>query len=329
MFAMCVKECQNVMFLSIIFGGILTPEVAHSFGGEKSSKDLTKAARGGVKSVPSSKPIINGKVAGDHEFPYIVALKFRADPTGDIAGGGSIISKPKSPGSEWILTARHMLLFINSTVPYIKFRELIVFPKYDNKWQNLAKYPYYNIVQTYCHPWPKSQKFPIDDIALLELDSKIEFDIPPHNFKSVPLADKNFDVNKEFRVKVAGWGLNQTVPNPIMIPDYLMKIEPRVIPPIRCSRIYKEFTEREKFCSMDVEKGVIYTTCGGDSGSPVMVNKSGTGDIQVGLVEAGNPPCTGPSIMVKIAYYREWIDMVMDKRPKELDCHDLLKNRPD
>lgn len=280
------------MFSSIIFGVFIASEVVHSLGAQKSSKDSIGVSGKDGKKIPKSNPIINGERAGDHEFPFYVALKKLENPGNIVAGARSIISRSKSSGSEWVLTARHLVVTIDEKVPAIKFRELIAFPNYDNKWQNLIKYPHYNIVQTYCHPWPKSQEFPIDDIALLELDSKIELEKPPHNFKSIPLVDKNFDVNKQDRVKIAGWGLNQTEPQPKMIPDYLMKAEPKVIHPRFCAIFYKEFTAREKFCAGENVAGVMTTTCNGDSGSPVTINKPGTGDIQVGLVEGGNQACT-------------------------------------
>ncbi|XP_074596493.1 trypsin-3-like [Brevipalpus obovatus] len=295
---------------------------------EQSLEKFSNSSKKSFTGIPDKSPIINGVLAGERDFLYIAALRVHKNPRPQY-GSGSIVRSldGSNSGSEWIITARHNIIDINTTFvePFLVYYPLIVFPKYSNRDQDIIRKPNYYIKNTYCHPWPKSQKNPNNDIALIELQKKIPLNQPPYLFQSVPLVDKNFDINSWPMVKIAGWGYNQTKPK--MLPDNLMKADIPLIPPQYCRQFYPGFESEKKFCAGQNRGGVVTTSCNGDSGGPAVIVKDGQ-EYLAGVIVGGDQYCFSPSVSMKVAHYRDWIDEVMTSRPSKYYCQDLLKNRP-
>lgn len=279
---------------------------------------------------PPSSPIINGIRAGDHEFPYIVAVRSASYPSLPF-GMGSIVREPGSSSgdSRWIITCRHIPGDLTDllTKPKLTTPKLVVLPKYNNNWRELEKHRKYKVKNAYCHPWPKSQKNPDDDIALLELEEKIPLNKPDYHFKSIPLVDKNFHLSPNEKITVAGWGYNQTRQKP-GIPDYLMKADIRMISTPDCQKFYHDFPEKLWFCAGQYKNGKTKTICDGDSGAPAVFENSGGDHSLVGVVSGSDGPCDKPAVFMNISHYRDWVEKVMTTRPKKMLCTNLLNDRP-
>ncbi|XP_074596492.1 granzyme M-like [Brevipalpus obovatus] len=324
------ENVKNFVLLCILVDTLLGLDKTCCFNfeepDENSPPETDSSSEDGI---PSPSHIIGGTKAGKHEFPYIVSVRLKINPKLPF-GMGSIVTKPGSisEDSRWIITAGHIPGEIRnpSTNPKIITRKLVVFPKYDSNWRKLAKHRYYTVKNAYCHPWPKSEPFPVDDIALLELDSKIPLNKPNQNFKSIQIADKNFDVTANKRVTVAGWGLNQT--KPPMIYDYLLKSDITIHSTSDCKKYYHNFVEIKWFCAGLHKNRKTKTICDGDSGAPGVSKTSGGDQILSGVVTGSNTLCTKPTTFMNVSHYRDWIEEVITTRPKKMLCKNLLKNRP-
>lgn len=288
------KELTDFVLIFILANIFLRVHKTCCFSSEPSKNSSPGMDPSKRKAAPPSSKIIDGVRAGDHEFPYIVSVRLAKYPQYPF-GMGSILGGPGSTsgGSRWIITCRHLPGDIRYKLkkPKVNTPKLVVFPKYNTNWKKLDKHRKYKVKRAYCHPWPKSQKYPDDDIALLELEDEIPLNKPKHNFKSIQLVDKDFHISPEMRITAAGWGLNQTKPTP-QIPDHLMKADIYVVETSMCQKFYQQFPERLWFCAAFYKNRKTKGVCNGDSGGPCVVEDSSGEHRLAGVISGNDEPCT-------------------------------------
>lgn len=230
----------------------------------------------GKKIFPLPSPIVNGDLADEDEFRYIVAIRQREY---DFYAAGSILD------SRWILTARHVVVeqYDDPESDYFNISQMdpvFVYPKYDNNLTHFYRKVPYPVKNLFCYPFPDDNDvFSSDaDLALLQL----EYPIPLGNesfYKFVKI-----DINLQFldfdrdRIDLiaAGWG--SMVPDQEGQTNYLRKAKYKSEP----VNLFEtpEYRPYQQFMMNNPRQGI----CDGDSGGPIVMRDSNGQDILVGIV---------------------------------------------
>ncbi|XP_074604145.1 mite allergen Der p 3-like [Brevipalpus obovatus] len=275
------------------------------------------------KTKPESGPIIDGDLAGESEFKYIVAIGLKGSFP---QAGGSILDE------YWILTARHVLMKgkqkPNSFEFNLTVREnFLVWPKYYNDIRlTIAKLlPLHEPAKTFCHEIPESSDIVYQsdsDIALIKLRVPINLGQTIYNFKKIDLYPRDIydDFSHAFDVRIAGWGktsLNQGVPT-WQLRKSKMNNGDREADHNHCSE--PRFKPRQQ-----IPLRFRKNSCYGDSGGPAVLQTIGTGQEElIGVISyMSRPVCYDMTLVQNTAYFRNWIEEVMRSEPDKYLCSRL------
>ncbi|KAL5292135.1 hypothetical protein ACFFRR_011134 [Megaselia abdita] len=234
--------------------------------------------------LPESR-IIGGYLANLGQFPYQVALQI-STPQGSLFCGGSIID------AEWILTAAHCSYGAHKVVVIAGSLSL---DPLDESAQSR------NAIQIINHPHFHPINFK-NDIALIKLDSPLEFD---QYVLSIGIAGPS-EINNTYDhqiVVASGWGKTSDysyVQNELRFVDlYVENLE-------TCKKYYNPGLVTDSKVCVNTDYGTR-TPCQGDSGGPLVLQSSGR---LIGCTSFGS--VTGcqsgsPSVFTRVAYYYDWI----------------------
>lgn len=242
-------------------------------------------------NIPKAAPIINGDLAEPDEFKYIVAISKKGLWP---HGAGTIIDK------YWILTARHVVLekYIDWKTGFFNFSTgppIRVWPKYSNDLREFFNKPPYYAAKLFCHHIPDDN--PVwdtdSDVALVKLQSPIELDQNPYYHQKIARYDRDMatDYSSGYDIRVAGWG--RIEPNISGPTDFLRKMKirnrSRMFHRIIDVRDYPDYRPLQQINLFKPNQ----STCLGDSGGPVVVAVSKTGEeFLIGIISwVAHPFC--------------------------------------
>ncbi|XP_066246196.1 chymotrypsin-2-like [Euwallacea similis] len=219
-------------------------------------------------SAPGAVQIVNGTVAKDGEFPYIVELR---NVKNVFLCGGSII------GEKWVLTAGHCVE--TRSVQNVVYGTNIL---YNTKEVDT----YINVSKLYLHPKFKYNfttvgAVPLYDIGIVELEKPFPFS---DKVSPIVLTDSYF-VPYHINGILSGWGTNSTNGS---LQHELQKVTLQLLTAQECIDQITKYSGEDFFnpihnlCSDDYWKG----ECFGDSGSPYVID-----NIQYGVVSWSIKPC--------------------------------------
>lgn len=296
---------------------------------------------GGTEIPPKPAPIIDGTLAGDYEFPYIVLI---SEGNERPHCGGVIISE------DWVLTARHCVLrnFHDSKSLYFNFsrrEQIYVYLKVNNDMSNYFRWPPGRAAKLYCGHIPDDNPvFSADaDIALIKMNDPIRLgNRNPFNIQKVNIymGDMANDYRDGYDIRIAGWGFDK--PNSTYLSRYLRKAEipnrSRLVG-TRIDQLAPHFRQYRPYQQI----GLYFpqhSACMGDSGGPAVVTTVGTGEEYLfgimSWISWSDPNCSwvaasvsGRMILIcfysiiilsrdsvtfvqNVAYYYQWIDYVMN-----------------
>jgi secreted trypsin-like serine protease len=238
-----------------------------------------------LQTVVSNDPkIVNGALATDGQFPFIIQL-FNKTADYNFCGGTSI-------GALHVLTAAHCVegaraneiqiwagaLNINSNQGY----KVNVDAIYQHKNYNAAQIKNDVAVIKLAKPFPKSV-----------------------GVRAIEMATTNVAVGTQ--VTAVGWGSTSFagIPGYGAYPEDLMFVKFDVVSTTVCERTYGSFLAgSQEVCAYDPNQG----TCFGDSGGP-LITGSQTEARQHGVTSyvSGSGCATAPSVFARVAYYHGWI----------------------
>lgn len=216
---------------------------------------------------PNSSSIVNGELATDDEFKFIVSIGYE----GYMPQGSGVII-----GKRWILTARHVILptFVDTKTRYFNFsrpstdnENIRVQPKYDNDFLKSYRHPGFHAEKLFCYP--VSDDRPVyatdSDLGLIKLKNPIPLGKnSPYNFTKIGIYNKFLDYTTGIPIQIAGWG--RTVPDQTRSDSRLRKAEILSQDPEkhRLSLAYKPY---QQICIFKKNQ----SSCNGDSGGPGVI----------------------------------------------------------
>ncbi|XP_066152657.1 mast cell protease 1A-like [Euwallacea fornicatus] len=241
-------------------------------------------------SAPAAVRIVNGTVAKDGEFPYIVELR---KENNTFLCGGSII------GKKWVLTAGHCVQ--SGIVKNVVYGTNTLYNEEEVD-------TYVNISKVHLHPkfkynFTKVGAVPLYDVGIVELEKPLQFS---DKVSPITLTDSYF-VPYHVDGTLCGWGSNSTTG---FLQRKLQKVTLQLLTGQECIDQITEYSGEEFFnpvhnlCSDDHWKG----ECFGDSGSPYVID-----DVQHGIVSWSVKPCgSNPGTYTRIGNpdYRDFIKNV-------------------
>ncbi|KAH8379965.1 hypothetical protein KR009_008227, partial [Drosophila setifemur] len=236
--------------------------------------------------------IMNGKPAGENQFPYQVGLLSYFENRMDTANlcGGAILNK------RWILTAAHCLQEPNNTLSKVVVQVgSLEAPGDDEILVNKSN----TIVHRKYDP-----RTVFNDIALIRLPKDLTFN---DTIKPVKLPSAKKSYLGQMAI-VAGWGITENQEQS----KTLQYVQVPIISNKMCGRQWNKLVKGKRkkavpntFICIDSTKGL---PCRGDSGSPLVLN-DGTNTI-VGIVSHGYDfecKIKVPDISMRVSSFLKWI----------------------
>ncbi|KAK9510637.1 hypothetical protein O3M35_005377 [Rhynocoris fuscipes] len=250
------------------------------------SRKATTCKCGWTNKAP--RRIVGGVEAGVNEYPFPILLIFASS------------RQPFCGGS--IITPYHVLTAAHCTDPFMDRKLAVVVGEHDIRTQReTAATRIHMVGKIYQHPGYTDTNNK-DDISILELETKIEF-----NDKVGPVCMPSMQKNlKDQFIKVMGWGLLKDKSEGGKPSPTLHKVNLRVIDPDVCKTIYSIDTNNLKqVCTYNNNKD----SCQGDSGGPLVNLNPETNMLeQVALVSYGRKcGSTDPAVNTDVAAYLPWI----------------------
>eukprot|EP01023_Acetabularia_acetabulum_P001234 TRINITY_DN1045_c0_g1_i8.p1 TRINITY_DN1045_c0_g1~~TRINITY_DN1045_c0_g1_i8.p1 ORF type:complete len:492 (-),score=32.62 TRINITY_DN1045_c0_g1_i8:218-1693(-) len=159
----------------------------------------------------------------------------------------------------------------------------------------------------------------LNDIAILKLDNQFKPPyLPPYSLQNNLLAD---DVD----LSIIGWGDTDKLESIQRYPYNSKQLRigrgMKLLDSLECQNILDEAGEQIEIIQpqMICAQGQFLDSCRGDSGGPLVLTQGGMDSI-VGIISfgAGKSQCissqnvTSPGIFTNVAYYKEWIDAVVE-----------------
>lgn len=280
---------------------------ANSFGPTLRLSSLSMALLLGSTSALAADKIprvVGGTGADPGQFPWQVALVGDgASPYDTLQCGGSIINE------RWILTAAHCAgtdlmtvvvgasdLTDTSAAQILTVKQWIVHPDYvDADFAQAGEIGYDN------------------DVALIELETPIDFAACGSNCATIDVVTPENETSVmalSSSAYVSGWG--ETVTSTSELSYYPPDLQWATLSIVSCTESPSLYVSSEisnnMFCAgvSDFSKD----TCQGDSGGPLVVlNESGTGYVQAGVVSWGSGCAVSgyPGVYTRLSQYQRWI----------------------
>ncbi|XP_076799779.1 uncharacterized protein LOC143444875 isoform X4 [Clavelina lepadiformis] len=270
-------ECTNPFFMRY---KARRTECCESKGGQECGiNGLQGRIVGGVRSV-------------ERQWPWMVLL----NPTPNTICGGNLIS------NRHVLSAAHCFSGISHSNIIAKFG---LISRYDTP--NAQR----RVSRVHIHP---NYDFPFHDIAMLELETPVQFSDTVKPI-CLPFGETTPD---DVICSAAGWGLTQLLGGGDAAND-LEEVELRTLPFGVCQRAYSSSLptgrnpDRGMICAGKISGGV--DSCNGDSGGPLMCQRcSQCNWYLAGLTSFGDRRCgiaDRPGVYTRISKYESWIASIV------------------
>jgi len=234
--------------------------------------------------------IYGGVPAKQGEFPWQISLK---SFLGSHQCGGTIIS------DQWLLTAAHCPNTNNIQLGALDF-------KHKNGNELTVQ-----VDEWIRHPLnPKNDDYAFlkqYDVALIKIKTKLDFEGEHSHLAPICLGTAEDDAQSP--AVASGWGYNEK----IQLPSDLQRADLPIVPQDECAEVFKddlELTERTVCAGAEG----IKTTCNGDSGGPLQVQRADGSWAQVGVVSFGQATSQGhcvtgvPAGFARVSFFKEWIE---------------------
>ncbi|XP_053958187.1 trypsin-1 [Anastrepha ludens] len=232
---------------------------------------------------PNVNRIVGGTQVRHNKYPWTAQL-LRGRWHARLFCGGSLIN------DRYVLTAAHCVQNNRNgiTVRLLQLDRSSSDPGITRK-----------VIQTIVHPQYDQTKI-INDIALLKLDSPIQF---TSNIRPVCLPNLNHNFNNKDAV-VAGWGL---IKEGGVTSNYLQETTVPIISNQQCRQTrYKNKITDVMLCAGLVQTGGK-DACQGDSGGPLIVNEGRfklAGVVSFGF---GCAQANAPGVYTRVSKFVDWI----------------------
>ncbi len=241
------------------------------------------------KDIPNKKqkPIINGSVITNNQFPYQVLI------LGGNDGGGTILNK------RWILTAAH--LFDNTSGSSLQLYAGVTSRNPNNLasgqnriYKRHKRHPSYAYVS--------SSTSPDNDLALIEVTQPFDFN---SNVEAVKLASSTnqglWDIGQ--LPQVSGFGRTSSTSNALS--DELR------VTSVQVTNVDNTYNKIRAGGNNPTSNGGN-DSCQGDSGGPLSANGLFPNNIQLGIVSAGGE-CGTVGVYMMVSKYLDWITETLHK----------------
>jgi len=266
---------------------------------KKSCKVCTGCTCGEVRR--ESNRILGGEETDENEYPWMVKV-LSSFSNWEGTCGGSLIS------NEWVLTAAHCVRRGKKGEQLDAYQNMVVLGWHNTNTQPLLV----TSAKAFIHEQYSDDQTNHNDIALLKLDSPVEFDKNPL-IRPICLPSNTYDDYGGYPAVLAGWGHTCDTCPPSTV---LMDVNVRVLSRRQCQ-------ERYNFVSRHIHESWICTTsnskpkgsCQGDSGGPLMHTEPGKNSYTlIGAPSWNYGPwgircssVTYPAGMTNVAHFLDWI----------------------
>lgn len=245
----------------------------------------------GRPPVFTSKRIVGGNAAIEHEFPWQAAMTWRSGRTkGEHICGGSLIAK------KFVLTAAHC--FEHGEIPHYYNFTLgqHVYSRDSGREQDV------HIKRIIVHPDYNYASYD-SDLALVELDREVYFN---NHVYPICLPDmiKDFEIPGKV-CTITGWGADKNISSS----DFLKKVDVPIVKQSVCNaaKSYGGKVTWNMFCAGYPDGRA--DSCGGDSGGPLQC-KSSNGKYVISGVTSWGYGCGNAhkyGVYVRIRHFLDWI----------------------
>lgn len=241
--------------------------------------------------------VVTGSKANPGDYPWQVSIRVNRGKTPSHWCGGVIIS------NQWVLTAAHCLS------GYSKGVYILTAGDYDvNKDEGTEQNVF--IDEFFIHEMYQKGHQMNNDIALIKLKGNgfnLNQDVQP-----ICLPEQDINYAETLNCTISGFGSTQSgskVSSKILMAAWIPIQKPEIC---KMPHIYGDNIQEGMFCAGSLEEGA--DSCDGDSGGPLACLNNGLFTLY-GITSWGHHCgyANKPGVYVKVAFYRTWIDEIMNK----------------
>ncbi|XP_049825738.1 brachyurin-like isoform X1 [Aethina tumida] len=171
--------------------------------------------------------------------------------------------------------------------------------------QYILDFDNYDIINCTVHPdfqvlQNEITTYAINDIAICKVDKPLSSNIPLITIPTSNIASGTVG-------RTAGWG--KTNPNNTFGSECLNKCNMTIVDQASCNTLYNGIIADYHICAINTNGA---GPCGGDSGSPLIINLDGV-DYSVGLTSFAKDcaSTTFPSVYTNLSYFQSWIENIV------------------